>query len=75
MSFRKEIGIFANNAKKEQGYSYTDLESFTGMTRKQISIILNGKKGVSLDKIEEFFEKAFNMELSCVIGQKLNDNE
>ena len=73
MSFRKDVGDFATILKGENGYSYSDLESITGMTRKQISAVLNGKDGVSLSKIEEFFNKAFSVELSCAIGQKIDD--
>lgn len=75
MSFREDVAYFAKDLKQEKGYSYSDLECHTGMTRKQISAILNGHDGVSFNKIEEFFLKAFDTELSVMIGQKLSGIE
>lgn len=72
MSLRSEVSYFAKELKEEYGYSYTDLEGITGFTRKQISFVMNGKSGVSFDKLEEFFREAFDVELSIGISKKLN---
>ena len=75
MSFRNDVAYFAKDLKTSNGYSYSDLESFTGMSRKQISAVLNGKQGVSLMKIEEFFMKAFDVSISVVVSDILGKGE
>lgn len=75
MQFREHVAYFANELKKEKQYSYSDLESLTGLTRKQISCILKGSSGVSVDKIEQFFSDAFDTELEVIIVQKITDFE
>jgi transcriptional regulator with XRE-family HTH domain len=75
MSLRKDIAYFAREMKLEEGYTYEDLTSLSGMTRKQISAILNGKSGVSFDKIEEFFLEVFDTELGVVVSRKIIGNE
>ena len=74
-TLRESVAYFAKELKTACGYSYTDLEGLTGLTRKQISAILHGEKGVSFDKIEEFFEKGFDTSLSLVTERILCDNE
>lgn len=71
MGIREKVSEGARVLKEEHKYSYSDLECLTGLTRKQISDILKGRKGVSFDKIETFFFDAFDAELDLVVSVKL----
>lgn len=75
MGLREDISFFANELKRSEGYSYSDLENLTGCTRKQVSSILNAHKGVSFDKIEEFFIKAFDTKLHVNTTKILDESE
>lgn len=69
MALRDQIAEAANLLKAENDYSYTRMCNDSGLTRKQISAILKGRRGISMEKIEEFFDDVFGVEL-CLIVQK-----
>lgn len=71
MSIRNQIAEAAKVLKEEKGYSYTRLCNDADMTRKQISAILHGSKGVSIEAIEAFFKDAFDENLIVVISKDL----
>tara|TARA_Y100001956_G_C4128568_1_gene191955 strand:- start:5347 stop:5565 length:219 start_codon:yes stop_codon:yes gene_type:complete len=63
MSIRQNIAEAAQKLKQEKGLSYEDICGNGGVTRKQVSAILHGKKGVSLELIERVFKEVFEEEL------------
>lgn len=69
---RKEASEYAQTYKREKGLSYSDIEDKSNFSRKQISAVLNGKSGISMEKIEEFFLVVFDVEL--VLHSKINPN-
>ena len=67
MSFRDDVSVLAQELKKVHKMTYTDMCNDSGMTRKQVASILLGNRGVSLEKIEHFFESAFGERLEGVL--------
>lgn len=63
MSIRDDIAQAAQKLKQEKGFSYEDICGNGGVTRKQVSAILHGRKGVSMELIEKVFNEVFEEEL------------
>ncbi|AOQ26855.1 hypothetical protein [Vibrio phage S4-7] len=63
MSIREDIAQAAQKLKQEKGLSYEDICGNGGVTRKQVSAILHGRKGVSMELIEKVFNEVFEDEL------------
>tara|TARA_R100000541_G_C1897352_1_gene83946 strand:+ start:13626 stop:13835 length:210 start_codon:yes stop_codon:yes gene_type:complete len=55
--------------KDESGFSYNDICSAGGITRKQLSIILKGDHGVSIEKIEEVLLHVFGVKVGLIVGE------
>lgn len=63
MNLRDQVSDLARLLREENGLTWEELINTSGLSRKQVSLILSGKGGVSFDKIETFFEKVFEIEL------------
>lgn len=74
MSFRKKIADLVECLKEENGLTYTDMECDGKFTRKQISCILKGTPGVSIEKIEEFMKEVFDVKIELTIYEELVKN-
>lgn len=72
---RKLASEYAQTFKREQGLSYSDIEDKSNFSRKQISAVLNGKSGISMEKIEEFFLEVFEVELVLETSIRANGTE
>lgn len=72
MNIRQRLAEIATELKEEKGLSYEDFRANSNLTNKQISCILSGRKGVSIDKIEEVFTDVFEEELVIVLSRNLN---
>lgn len=72
MNIREQASILAKTLKDEEGSTWEEMIENSNLSRKQVSYILSGKGGVSLSKIEQFFEGAFSAQLVLSVKQKLN---
>lgn len=72
MNIRQRLAEIACELKEEKGLSYEDFRANSSLTNKQISCILSGRKGVSIDKIEEVFTNVFEEDLVIVLSRNLN---
>lgn len=71
MNIRQRLAEIARELKDEKGLSYEDFRANSSLTNKQISCILSGRKGVSIDKIEEVFADVFEEDLVIVLTKEL----
>lgn len=72
MSIRKNLSEAAILLKQESGKTYDQICGEGDITRSQLSAILKGKKGVSIELIETLFKEVFDVEVEVSIVQKLN---
>lgn len=63
MNLREQVSDLAKLMKEDSGLTWDELIDTSGLSRKQVSLILSGKGGVSFDKIEIFFKKVFETDL------------
>lgn len=59
--------------KEETGFSYNDICSAGNITRKQLSTILKGEHGVSVEKIEEVLLNVFGVKVGLIIEEMTSD--
>lgn len=71
MSIRKDLAEAAVKLKSENKMSYEDMCGNGNITRKQVSAILQGNKGVSIELIERVFKDVFNKEIAVVLSEEL----
>lgn len=61
--------------KEESGFSYRDICSAGNITRKQLSLILKGESGVSIEKIEEVLLYVFGVKVGLILEEISSDFE
>lgn len=60
---RLKLSQIFNELKDEHGMTYRYISENTGLTHKQISSIINGKSGVSIERIYSVIQELFNVKI------------
>ena len=69
MSLRKHLSQIMKDQKEDAGFSYKDICSAGNITRKQLSTILKGESGVSIEKIEDVLLHVFGVKVGLIIEE------
>lgn len=75
MSLRMHLAQLVLDEKDECGFTYKDICSAGAITNKQLSAILKGESGVSIDKIEEVLSKVFGVSVGILVVKNKRDSE
>lgn len=63
---RKVYAEVVREVKKERYLTYQDLMNISGLTKRQVGLLLKGDKGVAVERVEDLL-KSLNVEINIEV--------